>query len=91
MIRFTQEEVLAVKRLLSYADRKEFVADLILNGYDSARLVSMKRVMRYAAGEISGSTYREDVFVVLEVMERGVELHELVGSKAVEQLISRWK
>jgi hypothetical protein len=35
MARFTLEEANAVKRLLPYADRKGFIADLILNGYDS--------------------------------------------------------
>jgi hypothetical protein len=91
MPRFTQQESDAVKRLIPYAERKDFVADLILNGYDGNCPVSMRRVMRYAAGETSNSTYRDDVFVVLGLMERGVETHEVIGSKTIDRLREIWR
>ena len=91
MARFTQEEANAVKRLLVYADRKAFVADLILNGYDSSYTVNMRKVMRYAAGETANSSYRDDVFVLFSLMERGVETHEVVGLDVIEKLIAGWK
>lgn len=90
MVRFTEQEVEAVKRLLPYAERKRFVADFLLNSYDSERPVSVNKVMRYACGEIWDSTYRNDVFVVLDLMERGVEVHELIGYKEIKRLIALW-
>lgn len=91
MTRYSQQEADAVKRLIPYAERKDFVADLLLNGYDGNHFVSMRRVMRYAGGEYSDSTYRDDVFVVLGLMERGVETHELIGSKTIDRLREIWK
>lgn len=91
MSRFTQQEADAVKRLIPYAERKKFVADLIINGYDSSHPVSVRQVMRYAGGEYSDSTYRDDVFVVLGLLERGVETHELIGSKTIDRLREIWK
>jgi hypothetical protein len=51
----------------------------------------MRSVMRYAGGEEYGSTYRDDVFVLLGLMERGVESHEVVGLDVIEGLIAGWK
>lgn len=91
MERFTQEEANAVKRLLSYAYRKSFVADLLLNTYDSSHTVSMQKVMRYAAGETANSSYRDDVFVLLSLMERGVETHEVIGPDVIYELVRHWR
>lgn len=90
MARFSQQEADSVHRLLPYANRKDFVAALLMNGYDGSRTVSMRRVMRYIEGEGSGSTYRDDIFVFLALMQRGVETHEIVGYKVISDLSARW-
>jgi hypothetical protein len=77
-VRFSEEERQAVKRLVTYAGRKNFIADLLVNGYNG-KPVSMRFVMRYAAGEPQGSTYKSDVMTFLDLMSRGVEIQELIG------------
>jgi len=91
MPRFTQDEVESLYRLLPYANRKDFVADLLLNAYSSKFTVDMRRVMRYAAGEEPDSTYLSDIFVLLSLMERGVEPHELIGREAIMGFYPREK
>lgn len=88
MARFTQQEADAVKRLLPYAKQKQFVADLILNAHNTDA-VDMRRVMRYAEGEVSSSTYLKDVFVLLDLMRRGVESYEVVGNEVILQLLDK--
>lgn len=86
MARFTPEEADSVRRLLTYARRKDFVAALLMNGYDGSYKVSMREVMRYIEGELSGSTYRDDIFVFLDLMRRGIETHEIVGYDVISEL-----
>lgn len=87
-MRFTDEEKKAVERLIPYAKRKYFIADLLVNGYNSdLTKVDMRMVMRYSAGEGSGSTYKKDIYVFLELMARGVETHELFGEETIDKII----
>ena len=90
MARFTDKEVRSLQRLVPYAKRKMFVASLILNAYSSDNLVDMRSVMRYAAGEPGDSTYRADVLVLLDLMARGVESHELLGESVLDALREIW-
>ena len=88
-LRFTPKEQASVERLLPYAASKPFIADLLINGYNDSTPVNLRQVMRYAAGEPSNSTYAEDVAIFLGLMVRGVETHELIGSKKMKQLLTQ--
>ncbi len=85
MSRFSNKEKEAVQRLIPYAKRKSFVADLLINGYNAETPVNVWQVMRYAAGE-AGGTYKTDIAVFLDLMIRGVETHELIGVDKMDEI-----
>ncbi len=85
MPRFTDEEKEAVERLIPYAKRKTFVADLLINGHNARTPVNMRVLMRYAAGE-SGGTYIQDVLTFLNLMIRGVETDEMIGWEKMDDV-----
>lgn len=85
--RFTKEDVDAVKRLLVHAKRKIFIRDFLLNAYNSFNFsCDMQSMMRYSEGFCGDTTFRDDVFIVLELMAKGVELNELVGDNIMEKM-----
>jgi len=88
-MRFSDEEKAVVERLIPYSDRKGFVAELLINGYNSSVCkTDVATLMRYDLGEPPGSTYVEDIFTFLRVISRGVETHEIVGQEAMDKIMA---
>ncbi|ART81721.1 hypothetical protein CBP31_03010 [Oceanisphaera profunda] len=74
-MRFNQTHVEVGYRL--YNRDKEFIASLLLNGYDSTNhLCDVLAIMHYASSE---PALMEDILTFMKVMSRGVETHELIG------------
>ena len=87
-MRFTDDEVVAMKRLAERAQDKDFLGDLVLNAYNERGYkVSIAQVMRYLQNEPEGSTLTSDVDVLFSLMMRGVEVHELTGQEVIHELI----
>lgn len=85
---FSDQEVVAVKRLAERAQNKDCICDLMLNAYDDRRYkVSIAQVMRYIQAEPVGSTLNSDVDALFSLMKQGIEIHDLVDREIIHGLI----
>ena len=90
--RFSEQEAKALKRLVYYAHRKLFVAQILVNGYNcDYACVDMRCLMLYSANEPYDSTFKADIYTLLELMARNVETHLIVGEDVIHRLMKAWK
>lgn len=87
---FTDAERDAVERLIPYAQRKPFVRDLLLNGFNRSYKVDIGSVIRYTSGETEESTYFKDLHVFFKCLMRGLETHKIIGD-VIYDLVDDWK
>ena len=83
----TESEKKSIRRLISYAKRKSFVRDLLLNGYSRTYKVDIGNVFRYIDGEPEGSTYQSDLQSYFTCIRRGLNTHKILGEDVVDDLI----
>jgi hypothetical protein len=85
----SDEQIKQLGYLGAVAQRKKFVASLIVNLYNSnITKADMYQIMGYCPGE-SCNTLLESVLLILKLCMR-CESHEIYGSNFVEGLITQW-
>lgn len=88
MSRFTEEEQSNVLDMLDRARKKNFLRDLILHGYNHEDFsVNLCQVLRYLNGESQDSEVVKGVQTMFDLIQRGVESHEVVGDAVIKELI----
>lgn len=89
MSHFTEEKQCNVLGLLDRARKKDFLRDLILHGFNHNEYsVNLFMVLRYMNGEPQGSAVAKGVHTMFELIQRGVESHEVVGDAVIDELIA---
>lgn len=88
MKNFTSKDKEAVERIYSHAKHKSLFAELLLHSYNPQKYnCNIHGIMRYIASEPSGSALKNDVMVVLDLMQNGVESHEVIGREKIDVLV----
>lgn len=90
MDKFTIKDKEAVERIYAHAEHKTLFAQLLLHSYNPQDYnCNINGIMRYIASEPSDSSLQADVMVVLDLMKKGVEAHEVIGRPKIDALIEQ--